>query len=83
VAIATPDGRLRSAVGHCEGEIIPEERGDNGFGYDPIFLVGSEGHTMAELDMAAKNRVSHRANAIQNAMPLLQSLLQDGTVAAG
>ena len=39
VAVATPEGALQLTEGTCEGEIIPEERGSNGFGYDPIFLL--------------------------------------------
>ncbi len=43
------------------GEIISEERGAGGFGYDPIFFIPELGRTMAELDMQEKNRISHRA----------------------
>jgi len=75
VAIATPAGEVRYAVGACEGEIIPEERGTNGFGYDPIFLIPALGKTMAELSMNEKNRLSHRARAIQNALPILKEML--------
>jgi XTP/dITP diphosphohydrolase len=57
--------------GRCDGEIIPEERGSNGFGYDPIFFIPRIGHTMAELEMDEKNRLSHRALAIRNAIPIL------------
>ncbi|MFH1523491.1 MAG: non-canonical purine NTP pyrophosphatase, partial [Chloroflexota bacterium] len=63
------------ATGQCEGEIIPEERGTNGFGYDPIFLVSEMEHTMAELSMEEKNRLSHRAHAVQGAIPILQLIL--------
>src|SRR5512145_1967466 len=55
------------AEGICEGEIIPEERGTGGFGYDPIFLLTELGKTMAELSMEEKNRLSHRARAVINA----------------
>ncbi|MFH1523789.1 MAG: RdgB/HAM1 family non-canonical purine NTP pyrophosphatase, partial [Chloroflexota bacterium] len=57
VAVATPAGKVKLATGQCEGEIIPEERGTNGFGYDPIFLVSEMEHTMAELSMEEKNRL--------------------------
>ena len=77
VAIATPAGEVRYAVGVCEGEIIPEERGTNGFGYDPIFLIPARGKTMAELNMDEKNRLSHRARAIQNARQILKEILGD------
>lgn len=71
VAIATPAGELFFTEGICPGEIIPEERGTNGFGYDPIFLLARSDLTMAELTTADKNRVSHRALAIQAARPIL------------
>jgi XTP/dITP diphosphohydrolase len=62
------------ATGICPGEIIPEERGDQGFGYDPIFLVEGMDRTMAELSMGEKNQVSHRARAIKAIIPTLTSL---------
>lgn len=73
VALAHPDGRLEFAEGRCPGEIIPDERGANGFGYDPIFLLPELGLTMAELSMAQKNRLSHRARAVQAAAPILRA----------
>jgi len=75
VAIASPSGEVRYAMGNCEGEIISEERGTNGFGYDPIFLIPVLGKTMAELSMDEKNRLSHRARAIKNALPILKEML--------
>lgn len=74
VAVATPGGELYFAEGNCYGEIIPEERGAGGFGYDPIFLVGGLGYTMAELSMDEKNRLSHRALAVQSAIPILKKV---------
>jgi XTP/dITP diphosphohydrolase len=75
VAIGTPDGQLHFADGNCYGQIIVAERGDNGFGYDPIFLFPEMNLTMAELSMDAKNRLSHRALAVQNAKPVLLKIL--------
>lgn len=75
VALARPDGKLRFTHGECQGEIIPEERGQNGFGYDPIFLFPEIGRTMAELSLAEKNQISHRAQAILAAAPMLYELL--------
>ena len=75
VAIALPSGEVNLATGQCEGEIIPDERGSNGFGYDPIFFIPELGHTMAELEMDEKNQLSHRARAIQNAIPILKRVL--------
>ena len=74
VAIATPEDKLYYAQGNCPGEIIPQERGSNGFGYDPIFLLTETGRTMAELKMAEKNQLSHRARAIKAALPILHAL---------
>lgn len=75
VAIAVPAGAVQLAEGACDGEIIPEERGTGGFGYDRIFYFASTGLTMAELSLEAKNRVSHRAYALMNARPILMGLL--------
>ena len=75
VAIASPSGECFLTSGHCEGEIIPDERGSNGFGYDPIFFIPKLRQTMAELEMDEKNRVSHRAKAIRNAIPILKRIL--------
>ncbi len=74
VAIAVPRGSVQVIEGQCPGEIIPEERGTGGFGYDPIFLIPELGRTMAELDMQEKNRVSHRARAVMKARPILEML---------
>jgi XTP/dITP diphosphohydrolase len=74
VAVALPSGEVKLATGQCEGEIIPDERGTNGFGYDPIFFIPDLGHTMAELEMIEKNCFSHRARAIQNAIPILKEV---------
>ena len=76
VAIAFTPENIKLATGQCEGEIIPEERGDNGFGYDPIFFIPELGRTMAELGMNEKNRLSHRARAIRNAIPILKGVLK-------
>jgi XTP/dITP diphosphohydrolase len=60
--------------GICPGEIIPEERGTGGFGYDPIFLLTELGKTMAELSLDEKNRLSHRARAVMKAKAVLAQL---------
>ena len=75
IALAAADRPVQFAEGICEGEIIPEERGANGFGYDPIFLFPALGKTMAELSMAEKNQISHRARAVMAARPLLASIV--------
>lgn len=74
IAIAKPSGEIEYAEGNCHGEIISEERGTGGFGYDPIFLIAEQGKTMAELGTEAKNELSHRARALTAAMPILKKI---------
>ena len=75
VAIAEPDGPLHLTAGICEGVIAPSPRGDHGFGYDPIFYLPEHGCTMAELGLAVKNQVSHRARALAKAKGILKSII--------
>jgi len=75
VAVASLERGVKLAEGICPGEIIPEERGTGGFGYDPIFLLKDLGKTMAELEMEEKNRLSHRGLAVQAALPILREFL--------
>ena len=72
--LATPDGELIETNGDCEGEIIPEERGSGGFGYDPIFYMPDYHATMAEIPASLKDRISHRAKALLAMLPTLKSL---------
>jgi XTP/dITP diphosphohydrolase len=62
--------------GTCEGSIAREPRGAGGFGYDPLFVVSGKNRTMAELDDAEKNALSHRARAMQLLKPSLAALLR-------
>jgi XTP/dITP diphosphohydrolase len=71
MALASPEGTVDLTEGLCEGEIVQAEAGTGGFGYDPIFLVAGRGQTMAELAEADKNRISHRAQALQALLPTL------------
>jgi XTP/dITP diphosphohydrolase len=75
VAVAFPDGKMLFGEGECPGEISPSERGTNGFGYDPIFLVHAAGRTMAELTLVEKNVLSHRALAVKSVLPQLKNAL--------
>ena len=75
IAIATSEKNVQIVEGNCYGEVIPEERGSGGFGYDPIFLFPQLGRTMAELEVDEKNRLSHRAKAVMNAIPILKKIL--------
>ena len=74
IAIAIPEQDVHIVEGNCFGEIIPQERGTGGFGYDPIFLFPELNRTMAELEMEEKNRISHRAKAVMNAIPILKKI---------
>ena len=74
-AVHDPEGALHFSEGVCPGMIIPEERGEYGFGYDPIFQVNGSDKTMAELSMEEKNCLSHRARAITAIKPILFQLL--------
>ena len=72
VVLLTRQGTILTSHGVCTGEIIPEFRGENGFGYDPIFLVNGTNHTMAELDPDTKNSLSHRGRAVLGMIAQLQ-----------
>jgi XTP/dITP diphosphohydrolase len=75
ITIATPEGQLEVCYGECQGMIALEAKGENGFGYDPIFFLPEIGKTMAELPLEIKNQISHRARASQEARQALQRLL--------
>ena len=64
IAAAFPDGRRKTVRAAMEGRIGYEEKGENGFGYDPIFYLPEYGCTSAELSMEEKNRISHRGKAL-------------------
>jgi XTP/dITP diphosphohydrolase len=77
IAVAEPSGYCRTVEGIIEGKIADAPRGENGFGYDPIFLVPDLGKTTAELTPELKNRISHRGRAAQLAAGVLQSWPQN------
>ncbi len=72
LVLAWPDGREIAAEGRCEGCIAFEAQGEGGFGYDPIFYLPRFQATMAQLDLAAKNRISHRAEAARRLKGILE-----------
>ena len=76
LVIVTPDDEAYQAEGVCEGVIALEPRGAGGFGYDPVFYLSDYDATMAQLPGAEKNRISHRARAVQEALPMMQDILQ-------
>ncbi len=73
IAAALPDGRVLETKGTIEGRIGYEERGENGFGYDPIFFVPEYGCTSAELTEEQKNEISHRGKALRAMKELLKT----------
>jgi XTP/dITP diphosphohydrolase len=74
IAIVSPEGKIELAEGIIEGRIAYAPVGENGFGYDPIFLVPELNQTTAQLSPVDKNKISHRAQAARAAIPLLQKL---------
>lgn len=75
IAMASREGKiLNTSIGTCEGKIASEARGTGGFGYDPIFIPEGYDLTFGELKSEIKNRISHRARALQATRVYLQSL---------
>ena len=74
IVVAQPNEKKYLTEATCEGEIIPEERGAGGFGYDPIFYLPEMGCTMAELSEEEKNRLSHRAKALEKMKKIIEHL---------
>jgi XTP/dITP diphosphohydrolase len=75
MALANPDAQTIVRMGYCDGVIDFKPRGNHGFGYDPVFYLPEYGATMAELIPREKNRISHRARAAQQFIPLLKKLI--------
>lgn len=73
IAMADANGLRLLVNGRVEGELLEEERGGNGFGYDPLFLKHDSSKTFAELDEATKNRISHRGKAFEKLLMQLES----------
>jgi len=65
ITMVTPDGKIIQARGEIHGELLREPRGENGFGYDPIFYYPPAGMSTAEMSPEDKNAVSHRGNALK------------------
>lgn len=77
MAIAHPKDKIRLTRGSCRGTITFEMRGEQGFGYDPIFIIPKFNKTFAELGPEIKNRISHRAKALRRARKILQEIIKD------
>lgn len=71
-----PEGRWIQTEGYCPGMIAPGPKGEHGFGYDPIFYLPEFKKTMAELPLEEKNRISHRAQALQKIRSHLETILR-------
>jgi XTP/dITP diphosphohydrolase len=72
LALADPQGTIRVQVeGRCRGQLLHEPRGQNGFGYDPLFWIPEYRKTFAELTLTAKSVLSHRARAFEKLIPRL------------
>lgn len=74
IAISNPEGKVMTFRGEIYGKIISEPKGKNGFGYDPVFQPDGYDKTFAELDSEIKNRISHRALAINKALAALKKM---------
>ena len=75
IAAAFPDGRVVTTRGTIEGMIAYEAKGENGFGYDPIFYVPELGKHTAEMDIKQKNEISHRGKALKEMKELLKGMI--------
>ncbi len=73
IAVVFPDGTEKTFFGKCEGRILTERHGENGFGYDPVFFVPEYDCSMAELPADIKNSISHRSRALSAMMKGLKS----------
>lgn len=72
-ALASPDGKVVTCEGICDGIIAFEIKGKSGFGYDPLFLLPQYGKTFAELGEEIKNRISHRARALAKIKKIIRN----------
>ena len=72
IAVVRPDGSHFVVKEQCDGVLLDAPRGDNGFGYDPIFYVPEIGHTTAEIPDEEKNAISHRGKALRSMLAILK-----------
>jgi XTP/dITP diphosphohydrolase len=77
MAVASPKGKVEVVEGECRGEIAFAPKGSHGFGYDPVFYLPKWGKTMAELEPEVKNRISHRAQALEKLKQVLPNFLKE------
>jgi XTP/dITP diphosphohydrolase len=74
-ALVLPGGREHVSEGTVYGQLIREERGSNGFGYDPIFVPDSSELTTAQMSSEAKDKISHRGRALRGLAPVIAALV--------
>ncbi|MCL2144625.1 MAG: XTP/dITP diphosphatase [Endomicrobia bacterium] len=74
IAVSSPEGEVSLAEGKIFGIILGHSAGDKGFGYDPVFFVPEQNKTFAELDAEVKNKISHRAQALQKAKEIIRQV---------
>ena len=77
IAVALPDGPVATVSGRCRGLLLAEERGENGFGYDPLFVPEGHSQTFAELSAADKDHLSHRGRAAARLPAVLHRMLDE------
>lgn len=77
IAIVTEDKKIKTVYGECRGRIDFEVKGSEGFGYDPLFIVDGYGKTFAQLGEEVKNKISHRAKALEKLKKELEKLAGD------
>jgi XTP/dITP diphosphohydrolase len=75
ISIAVPEGPALTYQGRCEGQITHQPKGENGFGYDPVFFYPPHNKTFAEMTMAEKSKVSHRGRALQELQSEFEKVL--------
>ena len=76
IAVVDPQGQEAWVEGTCSGVIGEQERGTQGFGYDPLFIIPELGKTLAELPLKEKNRISHRGKALAALKDVLKDFLK-------
>jgi len=77
IALITEDKKEYTVKGICKGKVLEEKKGDNGFGYDPLFVPDGFNETFAELDGEIKNSISHRRRAIDGLKSVLVEILSE------
>ena len=73
IAMADKEGKIEVVEGVCQGEIAHQPKGDQGFGYDPVFVPDGYQQTFAQLGATVKNRISHRRRALALAAKVVQN----------